>query len=104
MTTAHVPPARRRTGPFADRLWLILGTACFVAVLLLPAMVAVALRLNRADAHSVTAPLNDRRDARFEMASGVSALTVRMANLGDRLYRISTPSGKAPVPRVTNQG
>ncbi|MEN3307034.1 MAG: hypothetical protein V7603_3236 [Micromonosporaceae bacterium] len=102
MTTVHRPPAQRRTGPLDDRQWILLGTACVAAVLLLAAMAAVALRLNRADAHEVTGALGGRREARFEMASGVEAMTVRVSDLGDRLYRISTPTGRAPVPHVTD--
>jgi hypothetical protein len=104
MTSAQIPPAQHRTGPFADRQWLLLGAACVAAVLLLAAIATVVLRLGRADAHSVTAPLDDRRDARLVMASGADAMTVGMANLGDRLYRISTPTGKAPVPHVIKKG
>jgi hypothetical protein len=102
MTSVHQPPTARRTRPLEDRRWIFLGAACVAAVLLLAAMVAVALRLNRADAHEITGALGTRRDARFEMASGVEAMTVRVGDLGDRLYKISTPAGRAPVPHVTD--
>jgi hypothetical protein len=103
MTEVHRASAARRAGPLDDRKWILVGAACVAAVLLLAGMVAVALRLNRADAHEITGALGERREARFEMASGVEAMTVRVGDLGDRLYRISTPSGRAPVPHVTDR-
>src|SRR4051812_42107405 len=101
-TTAYRPGTQRRTGPLDDRQWILLGAACVAAVLLLAALVAVVLRLNRADAHEVTGALGGRREARFDMASGVQAMTLHVGDLGDRLYRISTPGGRAPVPHVTD--
>jgi hypothetical protein len=104
MTIGQDPDTRRRAGPPTGRQWILVGAVAGAVVLLLAAAVAVALRLNRADAHAVTAPLKDRREARFEMASGVGAMTVRVGDLGDHLYRISTPpGGRAPVPHVTDR-
>lgn len=105
MTTVEHPPGGQRTGPLRDRQWIFVGVAAVAAVLLLATVLAVVLRHGpgaaRADAHAVSAPRDGTREARFEMASGVDAMTVHVADLGYRLYRISTPSGRPPVPHVT---
>ncbi|WFE40045.1 hypothetical protein [Micromonospora sp. WMMD998] len=48
---------------------------------------------------TLTAPRGDRRRADFELADGLTSLTVRAADLGDDLYRIGAPDGAGVTPR-----
>ncbi|MGN9919301.1 hypothetical protein [Micromonospora palomenae] len=48
---------------------------------------------------SLTAPVAGRRRATFELVDGVSAFRLRTAELGDELYRISSPGDSGVVPR-----
>ncbi|MER6594369.1 hypothetical protein ABT214_21475 [Micromonospora purpureochromogenes] len=48
---------------------------------------------------SLTAPVAGRRRATFELVDGVSAARLRTAELGDELYRISSPGDSGAVPR-----
>ncbi|MEH0830152.1 hypothetical protein [Micromonospora sp. CPCC 205714] len=48
---------------------------------------------------ALTAPVAGRRRATFELADGVSAFRLRTEDLGDELYRISSPGDSAVVPR-----
>ncbi|KXK58865.1 hypothetical protein AWW66_27375 [Micromonospora rosaria] len=50
----------------------------------------------------LTAPLDGRRRATFELVDGLATLSLRTADLGDDLYRIGSPaeSGVDPAPRV----
>jgi hypothetical protein len=54
--------------------------------------------------HSVSGPLGSRAAARFALASGVTAVTVRTADLGGDLYRATTPAHSAFVPRMDLDG
>ncbi|MER7168793.1 hypothetical protein ABT336_22340 [Micromonospora sp. NPDC000207] len=53
-------------------------------------------------ADEATAPLDGRRQAVFELVDGVTTLSLRTDDLGDRLYRISSPpeAGVVPAPKV----
>ncbi|GAB3183430.1 hypothetical protein FHX75_111634 [Micromonospora palomenae] len=48
---------------------------------------------------SLTAPVAGRRRATFELVDGVSAFRLRTGELGDELYRITSPGDSGVVPR-----
>jgi len=48
---------------------------------------------------TVSAPLDGRADAGFELLAAVTTVRVRIGDLGDELYRISTPEGSGLEPR-----
>jgi hypothetical protein len=52
----------------------------------------------------VTAPLDNRTTASFEMLAGANTVHVTIGELGDDLYRISTPddAGFEPSPEIVN--
>ncbi|MGX6602248.1 hypothetical protein ACWKSP_08970 [Micromonosporaceae bacterium Da 78-11] len=56
------------------------------------------------DSRVVTAPLDNRNTASFELLAGANKVTVRIGELGDDLYRISTPedAGIRPSPTIRN--
>jgi hypothetical protein len=102
------PPA---AGP--DRRPIYIGLVVLLAILLTAVMLAVVtLTVRHRDtaavgparpAHTVSGPLGARHEARLDLTGGVGSVTVRGADLGDQLYRISTPAGPGPVPRVVEQ-
>ncbi|HKS99519.1 MAG TPA: hypothetical protein VJT31_08325 [Rugosimonospora sp.] len=93
---------RRRVGPLTDRQWLLVGAGGVLAVLVLAMVATVGVRLTRADAHEVTAPLPTGRDAgTLVVTGGVNELTLRTADLGSTMYRITTPPGSGAVPHAT---
>ncbi|WP_051724183.1 hypothetical protein [Micromonospora chokoriensis] len=51
-----------------------------------------------------TAPLAGRQRGVFVLADGLSSFELRVAELGDDLYRISTPAGSGVVGRPAVQG
>ncbi|RSM67695.1 hypothetical protein DMB66_15260 [Actinoplanes sp. ATCC 53533] len=53
--------------------------------------------------HTVTAALDGRTAAGFDLVDGAKRVIVRAADLGDTLYRITTPESGAAVPRVDEQ-
>ncbi|MEV6345098.1 hypothetical protein [Actinoplanes sp. NPDC051851] len=55
---------------------------------------------------TVTAPLNDRSAATFELLAATDRVTLSVADLGEDLFRISTPdgSGLRPSPELTDDG
>ncbi|MGC4760180.1 hypothetical protein [Micromonospora trifolii] len=52
----------------------------------------------------LTAPLAGRQKGTFVLADGLSSFELRVAELGDDLYRISTPAGSAVAGRPAVQG
>jgi hypothetical protein len=94
-----------------DRRPIYLGLVILLALLLIAVLLAVAtLAARHRDGvaaggapHAVSGPLAGRHEARLDLTSGVGEVTVRTADLGDRLYRASTPAGPGPVPEVTDQ-
>ncbi|MGQ5265056.1 hypothetical protein ACTWLT_30315 [Micromonospora sp. ZYX-F-536] len=48
---------------------------------------------------TMTAPLAGRRQATFVLVDGLSSFDLRVADLGDDLYRISSPAGSGVAPR-----
>ncbi|MDI1462696.1 hypothetical protein QEZ54_17110 [Catellatospora sp. KI3] len=55
-------------------------------------------------AHTVSAARADRDTAALTVVSGATTLTVRAADLGDDLYRISTPEDSGISPEVVESG
>ncbi|MGC4839534.1 hypothetical protein ACLQ3D_34010 [Micromonospora vinacea] len=51
-----------------------------------------------------TAPLAGRQKGTFVLADGLSAFELRVAELGDDVYRISTPAGSSVAARPAVQG
>ncbi|MDG4838959.1 hypothetical protein O7631_20780 [Micromonospora sp. WMMD967] len=56
------------------------------------------------DERLLTAPLADRRKGTFVLADGVSSFDLRVAELGNDLYRISSPADSSVVGRPTVSG
>jgi hypothetical protein len=103
MTKVDPPRGTGPVGRTRDRRWLIIGAAAVAAVLVLAALLAVVLRTpgaTRADRHTVSGPIGGRHQARFQLAAGIPTMRVRVENLGDQLFQISTPAGAGIVPRV----
>ncbi|GHJ48126.1 hypothetical protein Cs7R123_54680 [Catellatospora sp. TT07R-123] len=55
-------------------------------------------------AHTVSAARGGRDTAALTVVSGATTVTVRAADLGDDLYRVSTPSDSALSPEVVESG
>ncbi|MEV0002857.1 hypothetical protein AB0H28_11280 [Micromonospora sp. NPDC050980] len=53
---------------------------------------------------ALTAPRGDRRRADFELLGGLTSFTLRVADLGDDLYRIGVPDDAGVTPRPTVAG
>jgi hypothetical protein len=58
----------------------------------------------RVDHHTVTGAIDDRREATFELINGSDVVRVRSADLGDDLYRVSTPDDAKVMPSVHVDG
>ncbi|MET8232169.1 hypothetical protein ABZS77_16005 [Micromonospora sp. NPDC005298] len=58
----------------------------------------------RAAEQTMTAPLAGRQRATFVLVDGVSSFDLRVADLGDDLYRIDTPAGAGVVARPEVRG
>ncbi|MEV0718896.1 hypothetical protein [Asanoa sp. NPDC050611] len=54
--------------------------------------------------HTVTGPRDGLDAATFALESGVTAITVRVADLGDDLFRVRTPDGAGVAPRLDRHG
>jgi hypothetical protein len=55
-------------------------------------------------ANAISAPLNGRTQAGFDLVNGTSTVNLHTASLGDELYRISTPDNSNVVPQATETG
>jgi hypothetical protein len=105
---AERPPRDGQWRP-SRRTWIVAAAVLAALVLLVAAILAVAeLRDGDRDGDGiadgdrvVTGPLDDRQAATLEVLTGATSITVRVADLGDRLYRAATPDGSGLVPRVT---
>ncbi|MFF5181384.1 hypothetical protein ACFY2Q_25430 [Micromonospora sp. NPDC000316] len=53
---------------------------------------------------TVTAPVAGRTEATFVLADGLASFDLRVADLGDDLYRISSPAGSSVAVRPMVQG
>jgi hypothetical protein len=104
-------PAASGDGPAElGRRWTV-GAGIAAAALLLTGATVVVLSGDHGpgetagwsppvDAHTVTTALDGRTDAGFDLVDGARHVTVRAADLGDILYRISTPAAGAGLPRA----
>jgi hypothetical protein len=63
-----------------------------------PSMQPIGLVTTPSGEHIAIAARGDVRTASFELASGVTTLAVRSADIGDSLYRIATPPGAGVLP------
>ncbi|MET7424401.1 hypothetical protein [Dactylosporangium sp. NPDC005555] len=92
-------------GPPPRTVWLI-GGMILLAVLILAAVTIAVWRVRHASvdraSHTVTAAVSGRDAATLDLLSGVTAVTVTAADLGDILYRVSTPGDGRMVPSVTD--
>jgi hypothetical protein len=81
---------------------LLIAGAILLAVLIVAAIVAIATTVSHRGSavddqgrrvnHVVTGPAPDGRDtATVDLVSGATSVTVRAADLGDHLYRVTTP-------------
>jgi hypothetical protein len=100
------------------RRWLV-GAGIAAAALLLTGTTVVALSRSgeasdadsgswsppaaAAAAHTATAALDGRTTAGFDLVDSAKNVTLRTVDLGDSLYRISTPEGSNVVPRAEDQ-
>ncbi|WFE99051.1 hypothetical protein [Micromonospora sp. WMMD964] len=57
-----------------------------------------------ADGRTLTAPVAGRRTGTFVLADGLSSFDLRVADLGDDLYRITSPAGSGVVGRPVVSG
>ena len=53
--------------------------------------------------HTATAALDGRTSAGFDLIDGAKRVTVQAADLGDALYRVTTPESGAGLPRTEEQ-
>ena len=93
-----------------SRRWLVAAGVAAVALVLTGGTVVALSRGEpearrwappaAAAAHTVTASLDGRTAAAFDVVDGAGTVTVRTADLGDGLYRVSTPEGSAVAPRT----
>jgi len=110
--TGMTQPTPAARGP-ASRTVLLIGAAVVVAILILAMIAAIASRVllrsdgpdraHRAD-RVVTVPVDGRQEATFELVSGATSVTVRGADLGDRLIRAETPADSRQAPSATVSG
>lgn len=52
----------------------------------------------------LSAPIAGRSQARFDLVTGATTVTLRGGDLGGDLYRISVPDGSGILPKVVNTG
>lgn len=92
-------------GPPPRTVWLI-GGLILLAILVVAAVTVSVWRVRHASAdhasHTVTAAVAGRDAATLDLLSGVTAVTVTAADLGDVLYRVRTPGDGRMVPSVTD--
>jgi hypothetical protein len=121
---ASIPPPRRPVmGPSSEPRRRVRGWVIALILIVVIALAVATVLLAVLDAgnkeqtgpgqpvagqagsdHTISAPMGDRREADFDLVTGTSAVTVRSADLGGDLYRISTPENGGSVPKVVNQG
>jgi hypothetical protein len=102
-TEGDGPVAEQQAGPYPKTALAIGG------VLLLAFIITVAYR-NFGDSargvdHVVDGPaIGGRQTATVDLISGAASVTVRGGDLGDRLYRVSTPDGARLAPSAGLSG
>lgn len=57
-----------------------------------------------AAAHAISGPLDGRRTASFDLVNGTSTINLHTDDLGEDLYRVSTPVGSSVVPQARAEG
>jgi hypothetical protein len=88
----------------ADRRALYLGLSALAAILVAAVVIAAFhLGTGRDAGHVVSAPRGGRDRAVLDLVSGAGTVVVRGTELGEALYRISTPGGSGQVPRVDDR-
>lgn len=95
------PPAAAPGSSWRWPLGYAIG-AGLLALVALGFVVAIA-RAGDHPAHTISAKLDGRHTARLELVSGATSVTVHSGDIGDDLYRISTPDGAGAVPSVADQ-
>ncbi|MET7392258.1 hypothetical protein ABZS66_01995 [Dactylosporangium sp. NPDC005572] len=111
MTTVQIPPRHAApAGPPPRTVWLIGGliALALVVIAVVATLMDSAGPRTPADArdHVVSAPAAGRDAAVLDVLSGATAVTVKAADLGDRLFEAETPrDGRlTPQARVTDDG
>jgi len=104
------PPPEEPKGP-PPRTVLLIGGVILLAVVLMAVVATVLLRgWDRHGGgpahvdHVVTGPVDGRSDAQFDLVKGATAVSVRGADLGDRLYRVTGSDDGDHTPAVTDSG
>jgi len=109
--TEHTDPSE---APRRGRGVLIAGVALSAAVLLGGAVAGVSyfsgsdksltsvleLGAGNSDGGTVSAPIDGRTAASFELVTAVTKVTVRSEDIGDELYRMSTAEDAGVVPKA----
>src|SRR3954469_9507016 len=113
MTRPTPAAGRPRRGP-SGRTVLLIAAAVVLALLAAAVVWTVATRyalwagdwLRHGDrpAHVVQSDRGGLTAATVDLVSGATTVTVRAADLGDRLVRVSTPDGSGLVPAVVRTG
>ena len=95
-------------GPSRTRLLLAVGGVAVLALaILLVAVLAGGSSNDTSDgskpaaAHSIAAAMAGQQTAQFEIVSGAESVTVRTADIGNDLYRASTPKDSSLIPTAT---
>jgi hypothetical protein len=107
VTAAEAPPAEPTNGP-PPRTVLLIGGVILLAVVL-AAVVATAFfrggHLGRpAVAHVASGPVGGRSAATFDLVKGATSVTVRGADLGNRLYRVTASDDGDHAPVIADSG
>jgi len=106
---AAAPPPAEPRRPWWRSPFVLIAAGFLALVLVVFAVGLVIARATDDDgvgdlddgaAHVVTGPLDDRREATLELVHGAHSVTIRTDDLGDRLYRVSTPDDSHLLPRV----
>ncbi len=106
---APTPPPEEPKGP-PPRTVLLIGGVILLAVVLMAVVATVLLRgwdrhrgPGRVD-HVVTGAVDGRSEAQFDLVKGATAVSVRGADLGDRLFRVTGSDDGDHAPTVTDNG
>jgi hypothetical protein len=107
---APSPPPEEPKGP-APRTVLLIGGVILLAIVLMAVVATVLLRgWDRHGGgpahvdHVVTGPVDGRSEAQFDLVKGATAVSVRGADLGDRIYRVTGSDDGDHPPTVTDAG
>ncbi|MEU4240391.1 hypothetical protein [Actinoplanes sp. NPDC026619] len=106
------PPAEERVSRVRRhrRPLLVAGVVLFLAGMAAAILIAPrwgddperteAVGRNGASGDSASGPVSGRTAAVFELVDGAASVQVRAGDLGDDLYRITTPAGSGVTPRA----